>query len=178
MYCSRCGQAIGAQPVCANCGASTGVVPEVPPVSRVARHLHTLGVLWVVFAVYSALRWVLVLPFLHAFLGGGEAWMSGPAVWTYVPFHPGNGLLAFISAMVLGRAVLALGVGIALLTRQSWGRILAIVMAIVMLFKPVLGTALGIFTLWVLAGRNADRDYGQLAAASEFGVGGPGPTGN
>lgn len=178
MYCSRCGQAIGSQPVCANCGAPTGVSGVMPPsgyampmaASRVAKHLHTVGILWTVFAVYSAAQWFLVLPFLHAFLGGRQAWMPGPPTWTYGRFHPGGGLLEFISVMVLGRAIIALGVGIALLTRQPWGRIVAIVVAIVMLFKPLLGTLLGVYTLWVLLSRNADHDYAQMAADPEPGT--------
>ena len=78
-------------------------------------------------------------------------------------FHPGGWLLHLITVLVLARAVLSLAVGIALLTLQPWGRIFAIIIAVLTLIKPVLGTALAIYTLWVLLSRNADRDYAQLA---------------
>jgi ABC-type spermidine/putrescine transport system permease subunit II len=55
--------------------------------------------------------------------------------------------------------------GYALLTRQPWGRVLAIVFAILALIHLPLGTALGIYTLWVLApGASAD-EYAVLAHA-------------
>ncbi len=161
MFCSRCGQSIGSQPQCPNCGAPTGVV-SILPVSRVAKHLQTIGILWTVFAVYSVLRWVVVLPVLHVVLGGRTPWMPGPDTWVY-PFHPGGWLLHLITVLVLARAILSLAVGIALLTRQPWGRIFAIIIAVLTLIKPLLGTALAIYTLWVFFGNNADRDYSQIA---------------
>lgn len=176
MYCSQCGQAVGAQPRCPNCGAPIGVpvVPQAVPggmpfqISRVARHWHTLGVLWVVFAAYLVFRWLLVLPFLHMALGRGpwmrDPWMRGSGAWMIAPFHPGPWLLHIIAVVVFARAILSLAVGIALLTRQPWGRIFAIVVAVLTLIKPLLGTILAIYTLWVLLERNADQNYAQLAA--------------
>lgn len=171
MYCSQCGQAVGAQPNCPNCGTPTGVtvapqaiLGQVPlAVSRVARHLHTLGILWAVFAAYLALRWLLVLPLLHRALGG-EYWMQGSDTWMLAPFHPGGWVLRVITIAVLIRVILSLAVGIALLSRQPWGRIFAIVVAVLTLIKPFLGTILAIYTLWVLLERNADQNYAQLAA--------------
>jgi hypothetical protein len=131
--------------------------------SRVARHWHTLGILWVAFAAYLVLRWVLVLPFLHMALGRGF-WMRGSDTWIITPFHPGPWLLHIIAVVVFVRAILSLAVGIALLTRQPWGRIFAIVVAVLTLIKPLLGTILAIYTLWVLLESNADQNYAQLAA--------------
>ncbi len=83
----------------------------------------------------------------------------------YGPFHPGGWLLEFITVMVLARAILSLAVGIAILTRQSWGRIFAIIIAVLTLIKPILGTVLAIYTLWVLLSRNAEQDYAEIAAS-------------
>jgi hypothetical protein len=180
MYCSQCGQPTGAQPHCPNCGASTGFTgvtpPAVPgpvpagypravplPASRVARHLQTLGILWVVFAAYCVLRWLLVLPFLHMALGHGR-WVAGSDAWMMSPFHPGGWLLHFIAIIVFARAILSLAVGVALLTRQPWGRIFAIVISVLTLLKPILGTILGIYTLWVLLECSADQNYARLSA--------------
>ena len=136
--------------------------------SRVARHCHTLGVLWVAFAAYLVLRWLLVLPFLHMALGRGawtqDSWMRGSDTWIIVPFHPGPWLLHFVAVLVFARVILSLAVGISLLTRQPWGRIFAIVVAVLTLIKPLLGTILAIYTLWVLLENNADQNYAQLAA--------------
>jgi len=55
--------------------------------------------------------------------------------------------------------------GFALLTRQTWGRVLAIVFAIFALFHPFLGTALGVYTLWVLGPRICGDEYAAIAYA-------------
>lgn len=47
-------------------------------------------------------------------------------------------------------AIPGLVAGYGLLTRKSWGRILAIVVGILSLINFPLGTAVGIYTLWVL----------------------------
>ncbi|MGB8477802.1 MAG: hypothetical protein WCE63_03040 [Acidobacteriaceae bacterium] len=144
--------------------ASTGFPRMVPlAYSRVARHVQTLGILWIVFAIYSVLGWLLVLPFLHMVLGGG-GWMRGSDAWMIAPFHPGGWLLHFIAIVVFARAILSLAVGFALLTRQPWGRIFAIVVAVLTLIKPILGTILAIYTLWVLLENSADQNYAQLSA--------------
>jgi len=178
MYCIRCGQPISTQPYCPNCGAPTGVaepaagmppapVPRPFQVSRVASHLRTLGILWVAFSIYLVVRWLLVLPFLRGWVGSNPVWMHGSNAWMYGPAHPGGWLLHFITVMVVVRFILSLGVGVALLTRQPWGRVFAIVIAVLTLIKPVLGTLLAIYTLWVLLGRNADEDYQRMALSDE-----------
>ncbi len=177
MYCNRCGQAVDTQPFCPNCGAPTGFtapppgapaagipVPSGFPTARVAGHLRTLGILWIVFSIYSALRWLLILPFLHGVLGD-RMWMHGSTAWEYGPFHPGGWLLHVIIIAVVARILLSLIVGIALLTRQPWGRIYAIVIAFLTLLKPVLGTILAIYTLWVLLSRNAGPEYDRMTLA-------------
>ncbi|HTU52009.1 MAG TPA: hypothetical protein VMF56_15565 [Acidobacteriaceae bacterium] len=145
-------------------GSTPSGYPRMVPLaySRVARHVHTLGILWIVFAVYCVLRWLLFLPFLHMAVGGG-AWMRGSDAWMMSPFHPGGWILRFITIIVFGRAILSLAVGIALLTRQSWGRIFAIIVAVLTLLKPILGTILAIYTLWVLLEKSADLNYAQLS---------------
>jgi hypothetical protein len=60
-------------------------------------------------------------------------------------------------------AGLALVVGYSLLTRRPWGRTLAIVVAILSLLKPFFGTALGIYTLWVLAPGASGLEYDAIA---------------
>jgi hypothetical protein len=60
-------------------------------------------------------------------------------------------------------AALALVSGYSLLTRRPWGRVLAIVAAILSLIKFPLGTALGIYTLWVLAPGASGLEYDAIA---------------
>ena len=180
MYCSQCGQAVGAQPHCPNCGAPNVAARTTPPItpgpmpgsypgmvplaySRIARHVQTLSILWIVFAIYNVLAWLLVLPFLHMAFGHG-AWMQGSDTWVIAHFHASGWLLHFIAIVVVGRAILSLAVGLALLTRQPWARIFAIVVAVLTLLKPFLGTILAIYSLWVLLENSGDQNYAQLSA--------------
>ncbi len=58
---------------------------------------------------------------------------------------------------------LPLLVGWSLLTRRTWGRVLAIVAAVLVLFKFPFGTALGVYTLWVLAPAVSGLEYDSIA---------------
>ena len=88
-----------------------------------------------------------------------------------MPFAPWMGGLATLIVVLTSiGAVLDLATGISLLMRKSWGRILAIVIAILSLIRIPFGTALGIYTLWVLAPSTSGAEYdaivGPLLAAS------------
>ena len=60
-------------------------------------------------------------------------------------------------------AVLAFFVGFSLLRRRPWGRTLGIVVAILSLLKFPIGTALGIYTLWVLVPAESAAEYDAIA---------------
>jgi uncharacterized protein YybS (DUF2232 family) len=72
-------------------------------------------------------------------------------------------LPGFITILVCGRAFLAALTGIALLRRASWARTLAIVTAFLTLIKPLTGTVLAIYTLWVLLPAPSGQEYEQIA---------------
>jgi hypothetical protein len=177
MFCSACGQPVD-QPYCQKCGAPSGLTvgAAVPTVSRVAAHLRTLGILWIAYAIYELLRLALIAPLLHVVLGGRSPWIDNPSGWTYslhsggyhnpwvYAFHPGGWLLHVIMAVVIVRSVLSLIVGFGLLRTQPWGRVAAIILAILTLIKPLLGTILAIYTLWVLLSRNAGPEYDRIAS--------------
>jgi hypothetical protein len=63
-------------------------------------------------------------------------------------------------------AALALFAGLSLLNRKPYGRLLAIVLGVLALFKFPLGTALGIYTLWVLAPASSAVEYDAVADRS------------
>ena len=138
----------------------------VPPVyvPRVPQHLQTLGILWCVYGAYRAIAGI----FGALFLAGITAHRFGPFGSRYVfPFmHDAPwmaGLAGFVAVITLIFSVLAFAVGFALITRKPWGRTLAIVVAILQLIKIPLGTALGIYTLWVLAPAQSAVEYDALA---------------
>lgn len=80
-------------------------------------------------------------------------------------------LLGPLVLFVLGGTlfVLAAGgilVGRGLLKHEGWARGVALVLSVLALFHPPFGTALGIYTLWVLLSGNAGMEYARLAGAS------------
>ena len=166
-FCSSCGARIVAAPPMYTAPPVQRRVPM--PMPRVQPHLQTLGILWCVFGAYRVIGgligiFVLRVITLRNFNGGwpfGDHLGSfGPAPGWMAAFFP---LIAGFTAITAGLALL---VAYALLTRQRWGRTLAIIVAILTLFKPILGTALAIYTLWVLVPALSGAEYEEIADRS------------
>ncbi len=142
-------------------------MPPALLAGRVRRHLHTLGILWIAFAAYSIVSWLVAYTFLRGFLGGHAWFMNMGAPWMHgAPTMPGVALwwMPMVTVFVTLRGLLSIATGIALLTRQAWGRTFAIVVAILTVLKPITGTVLAIYTLWVLWGPFSSVEYAQIAA--------------
>ena len=172
MYCSGCGQALAAgEAVCPHCGRP--VAPPVPPVPGFAfevenyrSRVRALGVVWFVYAGLSLLLGFAALSFARTLLIGALGmpwrWTNGPwahggppPVWLIPVMH-----MAWLSLVI--RSLLAVVAGWGLLEHAQWGRILAIIVAILSLIRFPLGTALGIWTLVMLLGYRNSTLYQQL----------------
>jgi hypothetical protein len=73
-------------------------------------------------------------------------------------------LLPVIAVVSVAAALLAFLVAFGLMTRQPWGRVVGIIVAILSLFKFPFGTALGIYTLWVLVPAESGMEYDAIAS--------------
>jgi hypothetical protein len=84
------------------------------------------------------------------------------------PFPPMwfSGLWPLVAGATIFTAALALIAGYGLLQRRPWGRVVAIIAAILALIKIPFGTALGIYTLWVLAPGASGLEYDSIADRS------------
>lgn len=179
MVCQACGAPV-VQDVrfCSKCGAEVPVTAPPPaygayrpPVymSRVRRHLQTLGVLWCVYGLYRLVYGLVAMTLLraftiHSFYGGDWPFWSyyhgpSPAPWM-------QAMVPVIATITVVWTALTLLVGYGLLTRRSWGRVLAIVFAVLSLIRVPFGTALGIYTLWVLAPGLSGVEYDEIADRS------------
>lgn len=67
----------------------------------------------------------------------------------------------FVGIILLALALPGIAAGYGLLKRKSWGRILAIIVAVLGLLNIPLGTAVGIYTLWVLLPEDASAYFSQ-----------------
>jgi len=77
-----------------------------------------------------------------------------------------SGLAMVVVIIISVGAVLALLTGISLLMHKPWGRILSIVIGILALITIPFGTALGIYTLWVMAPSPSGAEYDAIAVRS------------
>ena len=69
-----------------------------------------------------------------------------------------------IAILLLAKAALGFLTGWGLLQREKWARILALMLAFVSLFTNIpFGTALGVYTMWVLLPQESEREYEALA---------------
>lgn len=165
MYCTACGQELvpGAV-VCPRCGRPAGVVPVSVIYNRVHRHLQPLWILWLLFAGWSVLQGLLALAILTGTTTRwGWGW-PGHGVMMGWPFMNGHlPWLAPVVVLVVGlRVVVSLVTAIALQQRWPWARVLAIVAAVLTILKPITGTLLAIYTLWVLAPGLSGQEWEQM----------------
>jgi hypothetical protein len=154
MYCNVCGNVLAAdQAVCGKCG---GAVAGRHFLSRVEEHLRMMGILWIAYALFHVVGGCVLLIVANTIFG---RWSNGehPAF-----LHP---LLTGIAVLMLVKSSVNLIAGFALLERQSWGRSLALVMAFISLLDIPFGTALGVYTMWVLMSPRGDAEYDRLAAS-------------
>jgi hypothetical protein len=143
------------------------VQPPMPMyLPRVQRNLQTLGILWCVLGVYRVISGLIGIIFLRAFTThnfGNDSWMFGGRFHGAFPPMWMAGLWPMIAFATIFAAGLALVAGYGLLNRRPWGRIVAIIAAVLALIKFPLGTALGIYTLWVLAPGASGLEYDAIA---------------
>jgi hypothetical protein len=130
----------------------------VPYIPRVPRHLQTLGVLWGVFAAYRIGSVFLGLAFANVMMRSHFFRWNMPG---QMPFF--HAMMPFIFATTLVMAGAAALVCWSLLQRKPWARVLAIVFGVLALLKFPFGTALGIYTLWVLAPSASGVEYDAIA---------------
>jgi hypothetical protein len=123
------------------------------------RHLRIVGILWIIVGalfLLPAVSLMLIGSVIHIAIPGSEE--IGRLVGPLVLFIFGGTLFVLAAGGIL--------VGRGLLKRESWARTVALVLAILAIFHPPFGTALGIYTLWVLLSGNAGSEYARLARAA------------
>jgi hypothetical protein len=77
-----------------------------------------------------------------------------------------HALLPTIGMMFLICAALGIAAGWGLLARQPWARMLTIIFGAFSLVDIPFGTALGIYTLWVLLPAESEQEYRTMSHAA------------
>ncbi|MGA8344186.1 MAG: hypothetical protein WB781_19800 [Candidatus Sulfotelmatobacter sp.] len=138
-------------------------MPVAQPLpGRVEKHLHLLSILWFALSAFNALGGLFLLilgstlfPHLHEMKG----------VPPDVPVGFLTSLFSTLGIFVLAKAACGFVGGWGLLQRESWARLLAVVLAFISLFNVPFGTALGVYTLWVLLPGPSQEEYEALVVA-------------
>jgi hypothetical protein len=163
MFCDGCGAAVQpGQAFCGRCGKQivgpVSVIPQRP--GRVQGHIQLLGILWLAASALNVLGGLILLLLantLFAHLGA----MGAPQAATGF-LRP---LLSVIGIFVLAKAAFGFLGGWGLMQREPWARILTLVLGFVALFNIPVGTAIGVYTLWVLLPGQSQLEYEALVGA-------------
>jgi len=147
-FCSKCGKQI------------VGTIAVMPShAGRVDQHIHLLGILWLAMSAFNAIGGLVLLIVGNTLF----AHMIEMGVPSQVPRGFLTALLTTIGIIVLAKAALGFLAGWGLMQCESWGRILAIVLAFISLFNIPFGTAIGVYTLWILLPAPSQQEYDAIA---------------
>ena len=116
-------------------------------------HLNVVGVIDLVTGVFFTVMGVLVS--LGVLLLG--PWINGAALWQQEGGIVALAILLSVSGVFFALGVPSLLAGIGLLKQMRWARTLAIALAILALASFPVGTAAGVYTLWVLTHRETEQ---------------------
>jgi hypothetical protein len=156
MFCNRCGAPLqpGSQ-LCPTCGRQIGDPVGELAHRRLRGHLETLGGLWMALGV------LFLVPAACLFAFGGSIHLVFRDREPLQQFFP---LIIYFAAgtlTMLGGGGICLGLG--LMRRRPWARTVGIALGILALFHVPMGTALGIYTLWVLLADENGDEYRYMA---------------
>lgn len=159
MYCNACGANIAeGQQFCGKCGRMVQGSVQVLAPTRIASNITLLGALWIAYSVLTlvgGLVLIILSRTLFAMINAQNEAAGAPGF-----LRP---LLAAIGMLVIVKGAFSFVAGWGLLRREPWARILALVIGCLSLLNIPFGTALGIYTLWVLLSQNGEAEYRALA---------------
>ena len=158
MFCTQCGNEVEQHArFCSKCGRELSPVPggtKAHPDMNL--HITILSWLFIGHAI------------LMSFVGMVIIFASQLVRRLPIPWPPDfpPAMVPFISSIVVvvGFTILAVAAGVAaagigLLQYRSWGRILAIIMAVFLLFHFPIGTAFAIYAFWILFSPEGQEHY-------------------
>ncbi|HEX6805085.1 MAG TPA: zinc ribbon domain-containing protein [Terriglobales bacterium] len=155
MFCDQCGTPLqSGQKFCNRCGKEiTGTTFGYPQRSRLHEHVRLLAILWFAFSALEAIGGVVLVVIANTiFLRMGE--MGAPPETNFL--HP---LLTVLGFFVLLKSAAGFIAGYGLLQREPWARVLTLILGFLALIHIPFGTALGVYTLWVLLPAQSEEEY-------------------
>jgi len=163
MFCDQCGAQLQAgQAHCARCGKAV-MGPLSYRSNRVREHVKLIGFLWIAYSALHVIGGVAVLLIANLVVVkiGGFPHSPPPEVMAWLPL-----LVNLFGWMILAKAALGIVTGWGLLQHEEWARIVALVVGFITMLSVPIGTALGIYTLWVLLPSQSEEEYRTLSQAA------------
>lgn len=168
MYCENCGAQVGENyRFCPSCGkpftySYSAARPTMQRRSRVQEHVQLLGVLWIASGALLFLVAIAFATISHTIL----ALVLRPEIGAPAEVAPLiRSIFTIVGIFIGAKGIAEILAGWGLLERASWARPLTIVVAFISLLNIPIGTALGVYSLWVLLPEESGRDYEHLAQA-------------
>lgn len=166
MFCDGCGASVQpGQRFCNNCGKQiVGPVSLAQPrPGRVQGHVRLLALFWLAFSAFNTVGAIVLYIVANTIFAHASEFGAPESAGAFL-----RPLLSVIAILLLAKAALGFIAGWGLLQHESWARILALVLGFISLFTNIpFGTALGIYTMWVLLSSDSEREYEALAATRE-----------
>ena len=163
MFCDQCGAQLQEREAsCVRCGKPVRGLIELRR-SRVREHVRLLGILWLAYSALHVVAGVVVIVIAQTLFGHLIHIPNGPPPEVLIWLRP---LITVVGWLILAKAAAGFIAGWGLLQREEWARIVALVVGFVALLNVPIGTALGIYTLWVLLPTRSDDEYKALAQAA------------
>ena len=165
MFCDGCGTPVQpGQAFCSKCGkAIVGPISLAQPrPGRVQEHVRLLSLFWLAFSAFNTIGGVILYVIANTLLvhlrnRGGEG--GGPLAFL-------TPLLSTIAILLVAKAICGFIAGWGLMQHEQWARVIVLVLAFVSLFTNIpFGTALGIYTMWVLLPSESEHEYEALVEA-------------
>jgi len=122
-------------------------------------HLDVVGLIDLVTGVFFTTLAVIVSLGVLLF----APWFYGAPPWNWEDSTTVYVVVLVVSAVFFAIGIPTLIAGIGLLKHKHWARILGIVVAILALTSFPMGTAAGIYTLWVLTHKETEQLLGAAA---------------
>jgi hypothetical protein len=163
MFCDGCGTAVQpGQAFCSRCGKQiVGPVSLMQPVAgRVQQHVHLLGILWLAISALNAVGGVILLIVANTLFVHLHEMGAPPDV----PVGFLTSLVSTLGIVVLAKAACGFAAGWGLMQREPWARVVALVLSFISLFNIPFGTAIGVYTMWVLLPGQSQQEYDTLIA--------------
>lgn len=164
MFCDGCGNAVQpGQAFCGGCGKQI-----VGPVSimrarpgRVQQHVHLLGILWLAMSALNVVGGLILIVLANTLFVHLHEMGAPPQV----PTGFLSTLINTLGIIVLAKSACGFFAGWGLMNREPWARVVALVLSFVSLFNIPFGTAIGVYTMWVLLPGQSQEEYDALIVA-------------